>query len=67
VHLTDAQLHDSYRVLAACGNMSSPSVLFVLESLWSESSARPGELVICSAFGAGLTCHMGLFRIAPRK
>jgi predicted naringenin-chalcone synthase len=64
VCLSESDLRDSYRVLSTCGNMSSPSVLFVLESLWSDGEWKSGDWGICSAFGAGLTCHMGLFRTA---
>jgi len=63
LNLSQKQLQDSYYVLANYGNMSSPSVLFVLDSLVRRSEWRPGDYVICSAFGAGLSCHAGLFRV----
>ncbi len=46
----------SYAVLKACGNMSSPTVLFVLESLWQQLEQGPeGKTVLAAAFGPGLT------------
>ncbi len=57
--LTDEQVHDSLDVLRWNGNMSSPTILFVLERmlrLRSERSAssRP-RTAIAMAFGPGLT------------
>lgn len=54
LELTRDDVAASYGVLARCGNMSSPTILFVLESTL-ESSARPGDLGVALAFGPGLT------------
>ncbi len=42
-------------VLRQCGNMSSPTVLFVLNE--ESRLAAPGELAVMAAFGAGFTAH----------
>jgi len=56
-------LDASARVLRRCGNMSSPSVLFVLEeAMKSAGSAPAGDFWLVS-FGAGFSahsCRMGL-------
>ena len=46
--LPDAALEDSREVLARCGNMSSPTVLFVLDRLLRRGAPRP-----CVAIGLG--------------
>lgn len=46
----------SYDVLRQCGNMSSATVLFVLQSLWQHLSRKDhGKHVFSAAFGPGLT------------
>jgi predicted naringenin-chalcone synthase len=50
------QLSDCYEVLKEYGNMSSPTILFVLKKMWrnimhQEMTSR----VFCAAFGPGLT------------
>lgn len=52
--LSDAQLAPSRRVLAHHGNMSSPSVLFVLAEALADGHAVPGTHGIAVAFGPGL-------------
>ncbi|MEX2541164.1 MAG: type III polyketide synthase [Trueperaceae bacterium] len=59
---TDALLA-SRAVLAEYGNMSSATVLFVLERLLAEP-APPQEPVVAIAFGPGLTVESALFRRA---
>jgi alkylresorcinol/alkylpyrone synthase len=56
-------LADSYAVLNACGNMSSVSVLFVLERFmrrWAE--LEPNVLGAISAMGPGFSAEHVLFR-----
>jgi predicted naringenin-chalcone synthase len=49
---------DSRAVLSSCGNMSSPTVLFILERL----RGRPGALpCVALAFGPGLAIEAALF------
>jgi predicted naringenin-chalcone synthase len=49
----------SREVLAACGNMSSPTVLFILDRLRSRGAARP---CVALGFGPGLAVEATLFR-----
>ena len=58
--LTDAQLAPSRRVLAHHGNMSSPSVLFVLAEALADGHARAGSYGIAAAFGPGLGVEVAL-------
>lgn len=55
--LTEADLHASVEVLAEYGNMSSPTVLFVLERLQRQSISGP---CVALAFGPGLTIEAAL-------
>lgn len=50
--LRNGQLDDSYAVLGAYGNMSSPTILFVLRRIMSRPD--PGR-ILGAAFGPGLT------------
>ena len=61
--LEDAQLAASRQVLRDYGNMSSATVLFVLDALMTEDAATD-ELIYAMAFGPGLTVESGLFRRA---
>ncbi|MEE9211611.1 MAG: hypothetical protein V3U29_03060, partial [Phycisphaeraceae bacterium] len=47
----------SRQVLADCGNMSSPTVLFILDKLWREDAPRP---CVAMGFGPGLTVEAAL-------
>lgn len=49
----------SREVLRQCGNMSSPTILFILERLAESGAARP---CVALAFGPGLVAEAGLFR-----
>jgi alkylresorcinol/alkylpyrone synthase len=62
--LAPYDLGPSARILRAYGNMSSPSVLFVLEEILRErSEGRGGDVWLCS-FGAGFAVHS--CRLSPR-
>jgi predicted naringenin-chalcone synthase len=50
---------DSRAVLEECGNMSSPTVLFILERLRRRGAALP---CVALGFGPGLTAEAALFR-----
>ncbi len=54
----------SYAVLRRYGNMSSPTVLFVLRDLLEEEDLAAGAPVGALAFGPGLTIEAGLFQVA---
>jgi alkylresorcinol/alkylpyrone synthase len=61
--LDQSALEDSYAVLASFGNMSSVSVLFVLERFmrrWAELPA--GEIGAVSAMGPGFSVEHAFFR-----
>src|SRR5262245_17909231 len=49
----------SHEVLLECGNMSSPTVLFILDRLQQRNAPRP---CIALAFGPGLTVEAALFQ-----
>lgn len=57
LQLQAADLEASYKILKEYGNMSSPTILFVLKEIW-ESKMRweqQKELVFAAGFGPGLT------------
>ncbi len=54
LQLEDRALQHSYNVLQQCGNMSSPTILFVLKRML-DTHPIPGEKVLAAAFGPGLT------------
>lgn len=53
--LPEDALDDSRAVLRDCGNMSSPTVMFVLERVMAR--ARPGQRGCALAFGPGLSAE----------
>ena len=59
LELTPEALSDSRHILLNYGNMSSPSVVFVLERLMQR--ARPGQLGCAMSFGPGVTAETMLF------
>lgn len=62
--LDKAALISSYEVLREFGNMSSPTVLFVLQREWAKlsSSCRKGR-VFSAAFGPGLTMESMMLEV----
>lgn len=61
--LEDAQVAASREVLRAYGNMSSPTVLFVLDRILRAEDPKPGDRVFAMAFGPGLTIETALLRV----
>lgn len=68
LHLSDAQLEPSRDILREYGNMSSATVLFILQRLLhsgdnasAELSAGTGDRIVAVAFGPGLTVESALF------
>jgi predicted naringenin-chalcone synthase len=59
LHLSDADARASYKILDEYGNMSSPTILFVLNELMQES--KSGETVFSIGFGPGLSIETALF------
>ena len=62
--LTDAQLAPSRAVLAKHGNISSPTVWFVLRKIL-DAGVAPGDWCMMLAFGAGFSVHGYLLRATP--
>ena len=60
--LTDAQMQPSRRVLRNYGNMSSPSVLFVLAEALGEAPVEAGAPIVLAAFGPGVGVEAALLR-----
>ncbi len=59
--LSEEQVHATRSVLSEYGNMSSPTVWFVMKELENRGIA-PGEWCMMVAFGAGLSAHAYLLR-----
>lgn len=65
--ITREQNRAAYEVLRQFGNMSSPTVLFVLQHLWRTlTPADEGKRILSFAFGPGLTLEAALFQVAFR-
>lgn len=55
-HISKEQIKESYEVLKEYGNMSSPTVLFVLEKIMANARQNaPVKNIVGMAFGPGLT------------
>lgn len=64
LNLTPADNRHAYAVLREYGNMSSATVLFVLEKLLSElTPADAGQSVLSCAFGPGLTLEAAVMEV----
>lgn len=59
--LSEEQLYPTRRVLSEYGNMSSPTVLFVLKDIL-DAGVGEDEWCVMAAFGAGLSAHAFLLR-----
>lgn len=55
-------LRHAREVLRSAGNMSSPTVLFVLERFLADSSVRPGDWGLLTALGPGFSSELVLLR-----
>jgi predicted naringenin-chalcone synthase len=56
IHIGEEELRNSYHVLNDYGNMSSPTILFVLKEIMEELKVRPAKSnIFGAAFGPGLT------------
>ncbi|MBF2054636.1 MAG: type III polyketide synthase [Candidatus Sericytochromatia bacterium] len=68
LQLPPAALSASYQVLQHCGNMSSPTVLFVLRQLWEDALAQQGlapeQKLLMAAFGPGLSLETTALEVA---
>jgi Predicted naringenin-chalcone synthase len=63
LQLTDSDLQFSYKVLDAYGNMSSPTILFVMNEI-QNSNPKINETIFSVGFGPGLSIETGLFTYA---
>ncbi len=61
--LTDEDVKYSYQILRNYGNMSSPTILFVLNEIWKEHQAEKGAHIFGAAFGPGLTMESMILTI----
>jgi predicted naringenin-chalcone synthase len=52
---TNGQLQPCYDILRDYGNMSSPTVLFVLEKIMNDLDSKESSKIFSAAFGPGLT------------
>lgn len=57
LQLSEAQLQPTRAILAGYGNMSSPTVLFVLREIWKADAAAQDDYCMLVAYGAGLSAH----------
>lgn len=65
-NLEEVALQTSCDVLRECGNMSSPTVLFVLERTLRERRIASGQLVLMGALGPGFSAELALLKgVAP--
>ena len=62
LELPPGALDRSWRLLAATGNLSSASVLFVLRDLLDARAARSGEYGLMLAMGPGFCAELALLR-----
>ena len=60
--MTDDQLRFSRIVLRNYGNMSSPTVMFVLDEVVRNGDARPGDWGVMIALGPGMAAEVALLR-----
>lgn len=60
LHLSDSDMQYSYKVLSDYGNMSSPTILFVLNEIM-EAEHTEGESIFSIGFGPGLSIETALF------
>jgi polyketide synthase Type III len=60
--LTDADLRSARTVLRNYGNMSSPTVMFVLDDVSRNGDPRPGDWGVMTALGPGMAAEAALLR-----
>ena len=60
LNLTDDALRFSYDIFHAYGNMSSPTVMFVLRKILDEGGPKPGDKGLLLSFGAGFSAFGAL-------
>jgi predicted naringenin-chalcone synthase len=60
LHLTDDALRFSYEIFRKYGNMSSPTVMYVLKKILEDGRPEPGARGLILSFGAGFTAFGAL-------
>ncbi len=60
--LQNGELRHTAGVLRDFGNMSSPTVLFVLERAMNEGKIKPDETVLLGALGPGFSSELALLK-----
>jgi predicted naringenin-chalcone synthase len=65
LELTQESLRFSYQIFENFGNMSSPSVLFVLREILDHGQPQPGQRGMLLAFGAGFSAFAALIEFTP--
>jgi alkylresorcinol/alkylpyrone synthase len=60
--LTDGKMDQARAILRNFGNMSSPTVLFVLEDYLRAQTIRPDDYGLITALGPGFSAEMMLIR-----
>jgi len=60
LELNDSDLQYSYKVLDKYGNMSSPTILFVLNEIF-ETEHKSNETILSIGFGPGLSIETAMF------
>jgi alkylresorcinol/alkylpyrone synthase len=62
--LDEQQMAASYATLRDYGNCSSATVLLILERLVHDGGLAPGDHIVATAFGPGLTLYAALLRVS---
>jgi alkylresorcinol/alkylpyrone synthase len=60
--MMNEQLHFSRSVLRNYGNMSSPTVMFVLDEAVRNGDPRPGDWGVMIALGPGMAAEAALLK-----
>jgi alkylresorcinol/alkylpyrone synthase len=60
--LSDEQVKSSRRVMRNYGNMSSPTVMFVLDEVVRTAAPQPGDWGVMTARGPGMAAEAALLR-----
>lgn len=63
LNLSDGDIRHSLDIFTHHGNMSSPSVMFVLRKILNDDQTRPGDWCCMLSFGAGFSAHAALVQI----
>ncbi|MFO7368979.1 MAG: type III polyketide synthase [Bacteroidales bacterium] len=66
MQLSDSEMQYSYKVLSDYGNMSSPTILFVLNEIM-QARHTEGETIFSIGFGPGLSIETALFTYVTNR